>query len=251
MKKKKQPVGVQSTLFDDVSKKLILSIYDFTGAWAQPWIDNGYPVMLWDKKVEGDILDERAAELWLRGYEEYVYGVLLAPPCTDFAGSGARWWKDKDKNNPEGLALSVELVEFGMFISALCPNLKFWVLENPVGRIETLVPELKEFRRMSFNPCDFGDPYTKKTILWGHFNSNLVKTPVEPEFTTYNGKDGRIVKMAPQFARTGGKSEKTKAIRSATPSGFARAFYEANKYQGNELPTCPHGWLTPVEDGME
>ena len=27
-----------------------------------------------------------------------VYGILAAPPCTDFAGSGAQYWKTKDED---------------------------------------------------------------------------------------------------------------------------------------------------------
>lgn len=67
---------------------------------------------------------------------------------------------------------------------------------------------------MWFNPCDYGDPYTKKTGLWGQFNTNLAKNPVEPT-------DNWIMRL-------GGSSERTKALRSATPPGFARAFFEAN-----------------------
>jgi hypothetical protein len=31
---------------------------------------------------------------------------------------------------------------------------------------------------MTFNPNDYGDPYTKRTCLWGEFNTP-VRTPVE------------------------------------------------------------------------
>jgi hypothetical protein len=208
--------------------KLILSLYDYTGEWAKPYIDAGYPVMLWDKKVEGDILDFDLLEDWLMGYQDHVYGILAAPPCTDFAGSGARWWKEKDKDQAN-MDISCALIELVMIIKDMCPNIKFWVLENPVGRIEKLIPELKPFRKLLFNPCDYGDAYTKKTILWGQFNHNLKKSPVTPEFLEYKRKDGSITRFAPQFGKSGGKSERTKEIRSATPKGFARAFFEANK----------------------
>jgi hypothetical protein len=69
---------------------------------------------------------------------------------------------------------------------------------------------------MYFNPCDYGDPWTKKTCLWGEFNQP-VKTPVEP---TEGSKLWRMY---------GGKSDKTKMMRSITPPGFAQAFYEANQ----------------------
>lgn len=202
--------------------KLILSLYDYTGAWAKPYIDAGYPVMLWDKKVEGDILDFELLEEWLSGYYDHVYGIIAAPPCTDFAGSGARWWKEKDKDQGR-IETSIALVELAMLIKQLCPNLNFWALEQPVGRVEKLVPELKPFRKYLFNPCDFGDPYTKKTILYGEFNNNLKKNPVAPEHIIWAGK-----KFPKLFAGTGGTSERSKTIRSTTPAGFARAFFEAN-----------------------
>jgi hypothetical protein len=53
-----------------------------------------------------------------------------------------------------------------------------WALENPVGRIEKLggLPPW----RLSFDPNDLGDTYTKKTLLWGRFNADLPVAPVEP-----------------------------------------------------------------------
>ena len=69
------------------------------------------------------------------------------------------------------------------------------------------------------------DAYTKKTCLWirnGHdvdFNMPE-KRPVELP-TDY--------KYSPQHLKLGGKSLKTKNIRSATPRGFAIAIWQANK----------------------
>lgn len=79
-----------------VDERLIISLYDYTGEWANPYIEAGYPVMLWDKKIEGDLLNEigctsKEFENKIMGLEQYVYGIIAAPPCDDFAGSGARW----------------------------------------------------------------------------------------------------------------------------------------------------------------
>jgi len=51
-------------------------------------------------------------------------------------------------------------------------NPKWWVIENPVGRLHKLVPEVGK-PKMYFNPTDFGHPYTKKTALYGEFNTSL------------------------------------------------------------------------------
>lgn len=219
---------MQLNLFDN--KKLIISVYDYTGKWAEPYIQAGYPVMLWDKKIEGCILEgfsyliQLIEETGLR-----VYGFLFAPPCTDTAVSGAQWWKEKDKPT-KGYEPFINTTEFSIALFLSCLHMVdlfnpfFWALEQPVGRVEQLVPELKPYRKMVFNPCDYGDPYTKKTVLYGNFNTNLIKSPVAPEYIIWAGK-----KFPKIWAGTGGKSEKTKAIRSATPVGFANAFFKANQ----------------------
>jgi hypothetical protein len=84
---------------------------------------------------------------------------------------------------------------------------KFWALENPVGRISAYLGA----PALWFQPCDYGDPYTKKTGLWGVFN-NPIKTPVAPTLGS------AIHKMWSSM-----KNE-----RSRTPDGFSKAFFEAN-----------------------
>ena len=108
--------------------------------------------------------------------------------------------------------------------------MNWWALENPVGRINSLMPEMEVVGPIYFNPCDYGgwlnppgDHYTKKTGLWGKFIMPKPK-PVEPEMITLsNGKRGSWM-----WAKLGGKSSRTKELRSATPMGFAKAFKEAN-----------------------
>ncbi len=67
---------------------------------------------------------------------------------------------------------------------------------------------------MYFQPCDYGDPYTKKTCLWGNFN-NPIKNPVAPT------EGSKMHKYPP--------SKDRQMLRSITPPGFAKAFFEANK----------------------
>lgn len=203
------------------SEKLIISIYDYTGNWVQDYIKSGYPVILWDYKVEGCILEGFSRLLiQIEETELQVYGILAACPCTDFASSGARWFSSKDQPAPgyEPFINSTEkhiaLVHIILHLVDLCKP-KFWVIENPVGRIERLVPEIKPYRKLSFNPCDFGDPYTKKTILWGDFNADLKKMPVLPLYGSL------MHKIAPGPDR--------QAIRSSTPRGFSHSFFNSNK----------------------
>ena len=186
--------------------KTILSLFDFSGNWPSPYKEAGYEVIQVDIKHDIDILSIVKEDL-----PNDIYGIMAAPPCTDFSGSGAQYWKVKDADGRT--AASLALVDKTLeIISWFDP--KFWVLENPVGRLSTLRPELG--KPWYFQPCWFGDPYTKKAGLWGDFNKDLIRNDVTPDPNNW------IMKL-------GGKSEKTKELRSMTPLGFAKAFYEANK----------------------
>lgn len=217
-------------ILEENNGKLIVSLYDYTTAWARPYIDNGYPVICWDKQVEGDILEGFTRLCHLIEETGYpVYGLLAAPPCTDFTKSGARHWAKKDSPTTAfdvwdcQTEHSEALVSIVLhFVDLFKP--KFWAMENPPGRLERLIPDLKPYRSYSFHPYHFGDPYSKETILWGRFNTALVRTPVEPVWmTTSTGK-----RFAPLFWHTGGNTKNRQNLRSVTPKGFAQAFYNAN-----------------------
>src|SRR5208282_1856863 len=97
-----------------------------------------------------------------------IHGILAAPPCDHFAVSGARWWADKGE---DAVLAGLAIVDACLRAVAIYRP-EWWALENPVGRLNRwLGPPA-----WSFDPCDFGDPYTKRTNLWGHF------TPPTPLF---------------------------------------------------------------------
>jgi hypothetical protein len=87
---------------------------------------------------------------------------------------------------------------------------RWWVLENPVGRLKDYIGPPAHY----YDPCDYGDPYTKRTCLWGRFRMPFKTSRVEPT----GGSKMHLVPPGPE----------RKNIRSATPAGFARAFFEAN-----------------------
>lgn len=211
--------------------KLIISIYDYTGNWVQNYIKARYPVILWDKEYEGDICEgfSELMQLVEAAMEEYpglvVWGIFAAPPCQAITKSSNRFWNNRysEPFEDEEMAaaygnltvLSTMLVEMALHAVDVFKPKGFWVLENPPGRMETLVPAIKSFRRMTFHPCDFGDPYKKATVLWGEFNDRLPKTPVLPLLNNHIRDIG---------------NPKTRArLRSATPRGFAKAFFQANQ----------------------
>lgn len=199
---------------------VLLSLFDYSGNWALPYAENGHDVILWDIKHTCNMFDmfsdinEACADYFYENiFDNFgtVDAILAAVPCTDFAASGARWWEKKDLSGQT--QKSIDLVYQTLRIIDLCSP-DFWAIENPVGRLSKLVPEVGKPRY--FQPYWFGEPYTKKTGLWGKFNMPQPTNMVEP---TEGSK---------MHKKYGGKSEKTKELRSVTPLGFAQAFYECN-----------------------
>jgi hypothetical protein len=202
--------------------KVILSLCDHSGVWSAPYREAGYEVIQVDLKTGGDAI------LWptristeprfssqlidVRQYIGKVHGILAAPVCTYFSNAGAKHPRTDDQFR-EGLALVDACIRLAWVLK---PN--WWVLENPVGKL----PKWVGTPRMYFQPCDYGDPYEKKTALYGDFNTDLPLDRVEPE-----GK--REGQPNAWYSKMGGKSAKTKEYRSMTPPGFARAFFEANR----------------------
>jgi hypothetical protein len=230
--------------------KVIVSLCDYSGNWPRPYADAGYTVIQFDLKHGDDclqvqdVLDDvrdciiNASDLApMRGcgthWREFkVVGVMAAPLCTTFANSGARWWPrhEEDGTRDMGVRLANACMDI---IEALQP--RWWALENPAGRLGRLVPRVGS--AWFFHPWQYAkagtDPeenrYTKLTGIWGTAtkpaSDGLEMEPVMYEKTR---KDGRTVRGSWMWAKLGGKSERTKALRSNTPDGFARAFMVAN-----------------------
>ena len=183
--------------------KTILSLCDYSGNWSQPYRDAGYNVIQIDLKHGKDVR--------LLEHPGQIHGILAAPPCTHLAASGARWWKEKGEG---ALLESLAIADACLRFVALC-NPVWWALENPTGRLTTYYGK----PTYSFDPCDFGDPYTKKTHLWGRF------TPPSPLFI------GDILPVDPTEGSKMHRlppSERRAELRSETPKGFALAFFRAN-----------------------
>lgn len=171
------------------------------GSWSLPYQENGYTVYLIDV-IHG--FDVRL----FRKPDYPVYGILAAPPCTHLSYSGARWWAEKGEVALlEALSIADACIRLVMLTKPV-----FWCLENPAGRIQ----DYYGLPRMKFNPYDFGDYYSKETWVWGEFN---IPTPLAL-FTSPIDKT-KIHHLPPSKERS--------ALRSITPSSFARAFFSANQ----------------------
>lgn len=203
--------------------KVVLSLFDLSGEWSKPWEEAGYQVYRFDIQDDpqtGDVNNFSTDFFgdWFGDFEgQDIYAILAACPCTDFAVSGARHFAAKDADGRT--VASVKLVHQTLkTIEYFKPAV--WALENPVGRIQQLggLPDW----RLSFDPNHLGDPYTKKTLIWGRFNGDLPVAPVE---ATEGSKMHRLY---------GGKSQATKNARSVTPEGFSYGFFMANNAHDNQ-----------------
>lgn len=208
-------------------EKILISLFDYTGNWSKPYRENGWEVIQVDIKHGVDIMDWNPIKV-LNDHWQFnapTFGILAAIPCTDYAVSGAKHFAAKDLDgrteaSQKLVARTKEIIDF--FSDSRL--LEFWAVENPRSRIHTLNPWLGK-PRLKFNPCDYAgyDPnpddsrYNKDTWIWGNF-----KIPEKKRLEPFE-------KEYPGFKKLGGKSERTKELRSITPLGFSYAFYEANR----------------------
>ncbi len=233
--------------------KKAIFLFDYTGIMARPWADAGYLCYCFDGQHPEGVTPSSHKNIlnvgmWflndinpvLSGCDissikdvtgnkvDFVFGF---PECTDLAVSGAAHFAKKKNADPLFQDRAMVLVRLVQLLGAAmsCP----WALENPVSVISTKwrKPDFK------FDPFEYGgylpeddthpiypeyikprDAYPKKTCIWsgnGFLMPEKIPVHVEPGFSD-------------QHKKLGGKSLKTKNIRSATPRGFAQAVFEAN-----------------------
>ncbi len=178
--------------------RVILDLCAGTGAWSEPYEKAGYDVRRYELKAGQDIR-------FFKPFKERVWGVLCAPPCTHFSSAGAQYWPAKgDAALAEGLAV----VDACFRVIQICQP-QWWAMENPRGRLVDYLGK----PALTFQPCDYGDPWTKFTCLWGRF-AVPEKCPVPPS-------------MGSKMDMVSGRKDRA-AITSVTPPGFAACFFKAN-----------------------
>jgi len=189
--------------------KKILSLCSGTGAWEKPYFENGYDVY-------SITLPENDVRIYVP--PENVYGILAAPVCTMFSLARTR------AKTPRDFRQGMELVIACLNIIWNCRydnKLKFWCMENPMGYLRQFMGK----PIFTFDPCDFGENYTKKTDLWGYFNipkkKPYILTLEEKYLCSQNSR------KLPNIS--GIKGSRQKARRAITPPGFAQAFFDSNR----------------------
>ena len=189
--------------------KIILDLCGGTGAWSKPYRDNGYTV-----------INVTLPDYDVRTYTppDNVYGILAAPPCMMFSFARTR------AKTPRDFKEGMRCVKACLDIIWQCrqrTKLSFWALENPMGYLRQFLGKPP----LMFDPCDYGDPYTKKTDLWGYYNEPKKKPIALNEEEKY--RCSQNTRKLPSISDITGSKQSAK--RSITPTGFAKAFYEANQ----------------------
>lgn len=228
--------------------KILLSLFDHSGNQSEPYRQNGWTVIQVDIKHGYDFFKFDILQIVLDN-PGCKFGIIAPVPCTAYALSGNRHKKTEARKEIFDISQKL-MAKLKSVIDYLESKglLLFWMLENPSSDIHTHNKWLGN-PRQKFNPCDFAgylnpsesdllilselrakekltkqdyqlidklNAYNKKTWLWGNFRPMTSKR-IEP-----------VNNENPGWKLYGGKSERTKELRSITPMGFAKAFYEAN-----------------------
>lgn len=138
--------------------------------------------------------------------------MIAHPPCTHLAVSGARWFKDKQKEQEEALEFVRTLLD------ASIPKIG---LENPVSVISSRIRKPDQI----VQPWMFGHPEAKKTCLWLKNLPKLIPTKV-----LGLPRGGRWDNQTPSGQNKLGPSEDRWKLRSITYKGLAEAM--ANQWGG-------------------
>lgn len=207
-----------------MDKKVILHLCADTGSDSYPYREAGYEVILVGKDI---------------GVENYhppknVYGIIANPVCTEFSTARST---GKARNPEKGMEIVREclrIIDEAEFTS----ELQFWAIENPAtGR-------LKDFLGapvMTYEPWHYGSPWTKKTALWGKFNTpprvfqKWEDVPKIPELYVRPGRPKpsmaflhkSAIKHMPEFNQFSVDSDME--FRSLCSQKFAQAFFKANQ----------------------
>lgn len=201
--------------------KIILHLCADLGSDSKPYHDAGY-----DVRCIGEY----------PGVENYnppenVYGIIANPVCTEFSIANG-FHKEND-------------YEKGLFLVRHClriikqANPVFWVLENPAsGKLKNFLGK----PAMTYEPWEYGSPWTKRTALWGKFNhpkklyKNWEDVPKNEKLYVRPGRSKpgfaflhkSAIHDIPEFAPFINLVKNDADFRSLCSQGFAKEFFKVN-----------------------
>ena len=159
----------------------VLVACEFTGTVRDAFINAGH------EATSCDLLQsEKPGPHYLGNVLDIIadgWDLMIAhPPCTHLAVSGARWFKDKKKEQSDALRFVRQLMDAPINQIAI---------ENPISIISSHIRKPDQI----IQPWMFGHGETKATCLW---LKNLPK--LEPT-KIVDGRDNRIHRMPPSANR--------------------------------------------------
>lgn len=182
----------------------VLVACEFSGTVRDAFLAKGH------KAISCDLLDTTVGGPHIKGDVAGELGkgwdmMIAFPPCTHLAVSGARWFKEKQKEQEEALGFVKMLLD---------APIEQIALENPIGIISSKIRKPDQI----IQPWMFGHPESKATCLW------LKNLPLlEPTNILPKPPSGRWENQTPSGQNKLGPSPTRWMERSKTYQGIATA----------------------------
>lgn len=136
--------------------------------------------------------------------------MIAHPPCPKMANCSARWMYKGGELQPKRLAEAMEAKSF--FMKLLNAPIPLIALENPTPLKIVGLPECTQV----IQPYQFGDPFSKRTLLWLKGLPSLIPTNILTEYKPFLQSGGQNAEL----------SKVRGAARSKTFTGIALAMAE-------------------------
>jgi hypothetical protein len=200
----------------------ILIACEFSGIVREAFAKRGHdswscdllPTEIPGNHIQGDVL-EILNDNW---------DMMIAhPPCTHLAISGARWFKEKQKDGRQQRGMD-------FFMEMINAPIEKIAVENPIG----IIPRFYRKSDQIIQPFWFGDSVQKATCLWLKNLPILVPTKmvdrgmiyVDPRGQSHGGAHTLRAKRCYSPLMLLPKNEERWKIRSRTFQGIANAMAE-------------------------
>jgi len=157
------------------------------------WSCDLLPTEIPGQHIQGDVLDVLT----------WDWDLMIAhPPCTHLAVSGARWFKDKPKEQKHALWFVEQLFNAPIFKIAI---------ENPISIISSRIRKPDQI----IQPWQFGHGETKATCLW------LKNLPKLTPTNIVEGRKNRVHHEPPGPERWKNRSRTMPGIAAAMASQWS------------------------------
>lgn len=176
-------------------------ICEFSGTVRDAFTRQGHEAISFDllpSETPGEHIQGDVMKFDLDYWKQFDLAICH-PPCTHLAVSGARWFKDKVKEQQEALSFVRWLMDLPIEKIAI---------ENPVSIISSKIRKADQY----IQPWQFGHGETKKTGLWLKNLPSLTSTNI------VEGREAKVHKMPPGPDRWKERSRTYKGIAEAMAS---------------------------------